>query len=53
MEDEEDKECDGKDDEEDFIELLHMNLEDNELEGMLNSAVNLSEVKKVGVSNMK
>ena len=53
MEDEEDEEGDGKDDGEDFIELLHMNLEDKELEGVLDSAVDLSEVKKVGVSNTK
>lgn len=48
MEDEEDEEGD-----EEFIELLHMNLEDKELEGVLDSAVDLSEVKKVRVSNTK
>ena len=53
MEDEEDKEGGGEDGDEEFVELLHMNLEDKELEGALDSAVDLSEVKKVGISNTK
>src|ERR1700683_3611977 len=53
MEDEEDEEGGGEDGDEEFVELLHMNLEDKELEGALDSAVDLSEVKKVGISNMK
>ena len=53
MEDEEDEEGGGEDGDEEFVELLHMNLEDKELEGVLDSAVNLSEAKKVGISNTK
>ena len=47
MESEEDGEEDGGEDDDEFVKLLHMNLEDKELEGVLDSAVNLSEVKKV------
>ena len=47
MENEKDGEEDGGEDDDEFVELLHMNLEDKELEGVLDSAVNLSEVKKV------
>jgi hypothetical protein len=53
MEDEEDDKGGGEDGDEEFVELLHMNLEDKELEGVLDSAVDLSEVKKVGISNTK
>jgi hypothetical protein len=46
MENEDDDDENGGEDDE-FVELLHMNLEDKELEGALDSAVDLSEVKKV------
>ena len=53
MENEEAEEDSGEDDDEEFVELLHMNLEDKELEGVLDSVVDLSEVKKVRIfSNM-
>ena len=49
MENEEAEEDSGEDDDEEFVELLHMNLEDKELEGVLDSVVDLSEVKKVRI----
>jgi hypothetical protein len=53
MENEEDKEDGGEDNDEEFVELLHMNLEDKELKGTLDNTVDLSEVKKVRIfSNM-
>jgi hypothetical protein len=47
MENEEDDGEEGADDDDKFVELLHINLEDKDLEVALNSAVNLSEVKMV------
>ena len=48
MENEEDKGGEeGPDDDDGFVELLHINLEDEDLEAALDSAVNLSEVKMV------
>jgi hypothetical protein len=43
----ESEEEEGRDDNDEFMELLHMQLEDKELKDVLDSAVELSEVKKV------
>lgn len=48
MENEEDEGGEeGPDDDDGFVELLHINLEDEDLEAALDDAVNLSEVKMV------
>ena len=47
MENEKEDEENGGENDDEFVELLHMNLEEKRLKGVLDSAVDLSEVKKV------